>query len=228
VARLANYRVTALLFAATLIVLLGIMSQVFPRELATPIDGANVRSPVLMFEMARTPAHLDAVFGAAGDAERARRIAGMDAGNHVDFLLMPLYGFFTLSFFLATGRELGSGVWRAPGVLGLVAAAADAVENVLLLSITADLADPAVELVWLPYPVWTKFGLLAVTCGAAAVALLRLGRPVLAVICMPAAVMIVPAIVRPLTFGSPATVLIGVAWLAMGAYAIRRAIRPVT
>jgi hypothetical protein len=227
-ARLADYRVTAVLFAATLIVLLGIMPQVFPRELAMPIDGVNARSPVLMFEIARTPAHLDAIFGTAGDAERAQRIAGMDAGNRVDFLLMPLYGFFTLSFFLATGRELGSGGWYVPGALGLVAAAADAIENVLLLSITADLADPVFELIWLPYPVWSKFGLLAVTCGAAAIVLLRLGRPVLAVICMPAAIMIVPAIVWPLTFGSPATFLIGVAWLAMGAYAIQRAVRPVT
>ena len=150
----------------------------------------------------------------------------MDAGNRLDFVLMPLYGFFVFGFLAAAGRELGSGRWAAIGALGLVAAAADAVENTQLLAITANLADPASELAILPYAVWTKFGLLALTVGAAGVALFKLKRRLLALACLPAPLLFVPGLLAPWTLGSLATALIGLGWIGIGIHAIHRALRP--
>ncbi|WBX83350.1 hypothetical protein [Sphingosinicella microcystinivorans] len=225
--RLADRRTTVLLFGLV-ILMFAVMQAVFPRTLAAPLPDARVQSPVLLFEFARTPEHLDHVFGAPGDPERPARIAAMDRGNRLDFLFMPLYGFFVFSVFAGIARERKRRVWLAVGALGLVAAASDAVENVLLLEITADLPSPGDALACLPWPVWIKFGLLALTCGAAAVALFRSGRRVLGALCLPAPLAILPGIAMPLQFGSLAVAMIGLGWLAMGLDAVTRLRRKTT
>jgi len=221
---LAEYRTTAILFALSIAVFVA-MQGLFPRELAAPVPASNVSNPVLAFEFATEPAHLDSVFGGVADPRRAERITAMDAGNSLDYLYMPLYGLFVFSFLAAIGRELAQPVWRVVGALAIVAAIADAFENWSLLRLTADLADPAAELALLPYPVWIKFGLLALTCGAAAVALHRARRPWLALLCLPAPLLIFPGIWAPHLFGALAVSLIGLGWLAMGIHAIHRAFR---
>lgn len=188
---------------------------VMPQSMAHPIPGASIDNPVLAFEFARTQAHLDAVFGLAGDPQRDARIAGMMRGNILDYLFMVVYGSFVLAFFGATATTLGRARWWYAGWLGPLAAAADAVENALLLSINADMTASEVELTWLPWPVWAKFCGLALACGLAAIALARQRAWFAALLCLPAPLMIGFGIASPLRWGQPGVSAIAVGWVAM-------------
>ena len=97
-----------------------------PSALAHPVPSASITNPVLAFEFARTPAHLDAVFGFPGDPLRAGRIAGMMRGNVLDYLFMVVYGSFVLAFFGASARETEERRWWIVGWLGPLAAISDA------------------------------------------------------------------------------------------------------
>ncbi len=217
----ASWRACLLWGIATLLV-----SQSFDlfffRTMAQPSAGASIDNPVLAFEFARTSAHLDAVFGVPGDPLREARVAGMIAGNWLDYLFMLVYGSFVLAFFGAAARATGDRRWWFAGWLGPIAALSDAVENALLLSINADMADPARELAVLPYPVWIKFTLLAVTCGLAGLALFRQRAWLLALPCLVAPIMIVPAVLNPWTWGQSAVSSIALGWIAMLAWAAWR------
>ncbi len=193
-----------------------------PESMAHPIPGAEIDNPVLAFEFARTGAHLDAVFGAPGDPLRETRIAGMIEGNVFDYLFMVVYGSFVLAFFGAAAQATGERRWWLAGWLGPLAALSDAIENALLLSINYDMAAPETELAFLPYPVWIKFGLLAIACGFAAWALFRQRAWLLALPCLVAPVMIVPGVLAPLTWGQPAVSAIALGWIAMLAWAAWR------
>ncbi len=218
--RLGDHKVTLALFVATLGLFL-VMGQFFPQELAIPLPGSDIR-PVLLLEFASQAQHLDHIFGAVGDPDRAGRIAGINTGNAIDYLLMPAYGLMTYSFFRGIGRELKGKAWLVFGGIGIVAALADAIENALMFRIVADMANPLDEMALLPYPVWTKFGLLAVSCGGAAWAFVRLRRWVLALLCLPAPLLLVPGILDPFGRGPTSTMLIGLGWLAMGIHAATR------
>lgn len=197
-------------------------SLFFPETMAAAIPGAAVDRPVLAFEFARTTAHLDFIFGHPGDPLRESRIAGMIAGNWLDYLFMVVYGSFVLAFFGATAHATRERRWWFAGWLGPLAAVADAIENALLLSINADMAAPETELAYLPYPVWTKFTLLAIACGLAAWALIRQRAWLPALFCIPALLMIVPGLLSPWTRGQQAVSAIGLAWMAMLAWAAWR------
>lgn len=215
---LADRRTTVVLFGLV-VLMFAVMQAVFPKTLAAPLPEARVQSPVLLFEFARTQVHLDHVFGTPADPAR---IAAMDRGNRLDFLFMPIYGFFVFSFFAGIAQDRKRRIWLVFGALGLVAAASDAAENTLLLDITANLSTSGNALALLAWPVWIKFGLLALASGGAAVALFRSGRRVLAALCFPAPLAILPALIQPLQFGSLAAALIGLGWLVMGLHAIMR------
>lgn len=215
--RLGDHRVTLGLFFAVLVLFL-VMGGYFPQELAVPLPGSEIR-PVLLFEFAASPQHLVHVFGAPDDPQHAARLAGMNTGNAIDFLLMPSYGLLTLSFFMGISRELVGGQWRLFGLMGIIAAAADAVENTLLFGITSNMADPMGEIAILPYPVWIKFGLLAITCGGAAWAFVKLRRWLLALLCLPAPLLLVPGWLDPYGLAPLATTTIGLGWLAMALHA---------
>lgn len=229
-----DHRVTLALFALVVGLML-VMNAYFPQELAIPLAGSDIR-PVLLLEFASGPEHLVHIFGAPEDPLRAARIAGMNTGNWLDYLLMPAYGLFTLSFFFGIARTLESGWWRLAGWAALVAAFADAVENAIMFSMVSDMAGgamggPTWQFAVLPYPVWLKFALLALTCAAAALALARLRRWLLAALCLPAPLLIVPGMLDPLGIGPLATTMIGLGWLAMALYAasqwLRHGPRPV-
>jgi hypothetical protein len=196
-----------------------------PATLAHPVAGSTVDNPVLAFEFASTQAHLDAVFGLAGEPLRAGRIAGMIKGNVLDYLFMVVYGSFVLAFFGASARAMGERRWWLAGWLGPLAALSDAIENALLLSINADMATPEAELTFLPWFVWTKFVLLAVACGLAGFALFRQRAWLLALPCLVAPAMIVPGVLDRWTWGQPAVSAIALGWLAMLLWAAWRAWR---
>lgn len=198
------------------------LNLLFPQAMAHAIPGAAVDRPVLAFEFARTAAHLDAVFGAPGDPLRSARIAGMIEGNMADYLFMVVYGSFILAFFGATARATGDARWWLAGWLGPAAALADAAENALLLSVTADLTSAGGELAWLPYPVWLKFGALALATGLGALALVRQRAWLLAVACLPAPLAIGFGLAAPLARGQAAVGTIAIGWVAMLAWAAWR------
>lgn len=218
--RLGSYPLTAILFVLTLAIL-AVMQGYFPAELAIPLPGSTIR-PVLLLELASQPQHLVHIFGEPGDPLRGARIAGMNTGNAIDYLLMPSYGLLTLSFFIGIAGELRAGFWRVFGTMGVIAACADAFENWLMFRMVADMAGPQSEMALLPYPVWIKFGLLALSCGGAAWAFIRLRRWVLAALCLPAPLMLVPGLLDPLHTAPLATSLIGLGWLAMAVHAATR------
>lgn len=218
--RLGSYPLTAFLFALTVAILM-VMQGYFPAALAVPLPGSTIR-PVLLLELASQPQHLVHIFGEPGDPLRAARIAGMNTGNAIDYLLMPSYGLLTLSFFVGIARELRAGFWRVFGAMGVIAAVSDAIENWLMFRIVGNMADPLADMALLPYPVWIKFGLLALSCGGAAWAFARLRRWILAALCLPAPVMLIPGILDPLHTAPLATSLIGLGWLAMLLHAVTR------
>lgn len=219
--RLGDHRLTLFFFAMTLATML-VMRQYFPAELAIPLPGSDIR-PVLLLEFASKHEHLVHVFGEAGDPLRDARIAGMHTGNVLDYLLMPAYALLTLSFFRGVASETPSGWWSLFGRMGVIAALSDAVENALMFRIVAEFtagnAGAYADMALLPYPVWIKFGLLAVTCGGAAWAFIRLKRWVLALLCIPAPLMLVPGMLDPLGTGPLATTMIGLGWLAIAIHA---------
>jgi hypothetical protein len=218
--RLGDHKVTLALFVAVVGLFL-IMGQFFPQQLAIPLPGSDIR-PVLLLEFAAQAQHLEHIFGSLGDPERADRIAGMNIGNAIDYLLMPAYGLMTFSFFRGIARELSGSVWAIFAWMGIVAAIADAVENALMFRMVADMANPLDEMALLRYPVWLKFGLLALTCGGAAWAFVRMRRWVLAILCLPAPLLLVPGMIDPFGLGPTSTMLIGLGWLAMGIHAATR------
>lgn len=198
--------------------LFGVMGSYFPQELAVPLPGSDIR-PVLLLEFASQPSHLVNVFGTADDPARAGRIAGMNTGNTIDYLLMVGYGLLIYSFFRSVAARLGRPGWIWFGWMGVIAALADAVENALMFRMVADMASPLDEMALLPVFVWTKFGLLAVTCGGAAWAFVRLRRWLLAALCLPAPVLLVPGMLAPFTMAPLSTMTIGLGWVAMGLFA---------
>lgn len=145
------------------LVLFVLLLTMFPTEGADVAEGYG--TPVIAFEMARSMEDLDAVFGSPDDPQRARRLEAMDLGNRWDYAFMVAYGGFILAFFLALAQDTQRRVWWLFAALGVLAALADAVENGLLLQLTAQLAaGPSVSgqpvedlLSRLPYPVWCKF-----------------------------------------------------------------------
>lgn len=215
--RLGSHALTLALFFAVLIIFL-VMGQFFPQELAIPLPGSSIR-PVLLLEFAATPQHLIHIFGDVDDPQRAARLAGMHMGNVIDYLLMPAYGLMTFSFFRGVAAELGDRRWALFGWLGLAAALADAIENALMFRIVAAMGGSASDFALLAVPVWTKFGLLALTCAGAAWAFVRMRRWLLALLCLPAPLLFIPGALDPYGLAPTATTMIGLGWAAMAIHA---------
>lgn len=217
----SSWRICFLSGIATLIVSQS-FSLFMPATLAHPVPGSSIANPVLAFEFARTPEHLDAIFGLPGDPLRPERIAGMMQGNVFDYLFMLVYGSFVLAFFGATARTTGNRRWWLAGWLGPLAAVSDAIENALLLSINADMATPERELALLAYPVWIKFTALAIACAFAAWAMIRQRGWLPAVLCLPPVFAIWFGLAAPYRWGEQAVGTIAIAWLAMLVWAAWR------
>jgi hypothetical protein len=218
--RIGDHKVTLAMFIGVIVLFL-VMRLFFPQELAIALPGSDIR-PVLLLEFASQPRHLVHIFGELGDPARSARIAGMNTGNAIDYLLMPAYGLMTFSFFSGIARERQERVWMVFAWLGIVAAVADAVENALMFSMVADMPNPLDEMALLAYPVWIKFGILAATCGGAAWAFAKLRRGILALLCLPAVVFFIPGFLDPFGIGPTSTQMIGLGWLAIGIHAATR------
>ena len=134
---------------------------VFPQTSPGQITG--LRTPIIAFEFAETSAEINTLFGPAGSPAHAAMVGQMDAGNKLDYLYMLLYSGFLFSFALLAGTRTGQKWVYVGTVLALLALLGDALENVQLLTITANLqsGEFGEALTRLHWFTWLKWGSLA-------------------------------------------------------------------
>lgn len=169
-----TFRWTALAGLVLFVMAIGLQS-VLPLAMGPLPEG--MWSPIVAFELARSPAEIEAMFGAAGSAERDAWVAAMDLGNQLDFVFLLAYGAVLLLFSRAL-RERG--LPRAPSIgerIVLVALVADAFENVQLLTITENLGgEYRAALGQLMLYTWMKWIAIALVMATWIPELARAGR----------------------------------------------------
>ncbi|NHZ71503.1 MAG: hypothetical protein GWP17_00225 [Aquificales bacterium] len=149
-------------FIGLAVVVVSVISMVvFPQTSPGKIEG--LRSPIIAFEFAETVEEINTLFGANGSPEQAEMIRKMDQGNTLDYLYMLLYSAFLFSFALLAAKQSGQKWVYAGAGLALLALVGDALENVQLLTITANLhsGDFLAALTRLHWFTWLKWGSLA-------------------------------------------------------------------
>jgi len=144
---------------AALLAWSAVMLTVLPRTMG-PLP-AGFRTPILAFELARTPDEVETMFGPPGSADRASWVRAMDLGNTLDFVFMVLYAA-QLAALAAGFARLRGRVFLVSGGLAIAGALCDAAENVQLFAITRSLGgDYAMPLGRLRVFTWLKWELLA-------------------------------------------------------------------
>jgi hypothetical protein len=134
---------------------------VFPQTSPGQIEG--FRSPIIAFEFAETVEEINTLFGPNGSPKQAEMVRQMDQGNRLDYLYMLLYSSFLFSFAIVAVKQSGQKWLYAGAILAVSALIGDALENVQLLTITAnlqsgDFGDALARLHWFT---WLKWGSLA-------------------------------------------------------------------
>jgi hypothetical protein len=174
-------------------------------------------APIIAFELARSPADLEAIFGTQEPC-RSGVVAKMDAINLVDVLVyIPAYGVFMAFFFLGMrGRN------AALGTLGfrvaVVAALGDFAENACLMNLTPALDPSSTWFAVLPWATGVKWLGLGVA-GAIAASIFvkstgaRAWNIVAALRCAAAFVSTVAAIATPHKLGPSISLGVGLSWL---------------
>lgn len=149
-------------FIGLAVILISVISLlVFPQTSPGQIDG--FRSPIIAFEFAQTVEEIETLFGPSGSPERAEMVRKMDQGNTLDYLYMLLYSSFLFSFAFIAAKQSGQKWLYAGMVLAVMAFIGDALENVQLLNITANLESGEFDtaLRRLHWFTWLKWGSLA-------------------------------------------------------------------
>jgi hypothetical protein len=174
-------------------------------------------APIIAFELARSAADLEAIFGTTEPC-RSAMVERMDAVNVVDVLVyIPAYGAFMAFFFLGMrGRhaELGTLGFR----VAIVAILGDYAENLCLMRLTPALDPASVWFALLPWATAAKWLGLGVAAAIAAVMYLRSstarGLNILAgLVCAAAFLSTVAAMAMPARFGPLVSLGIGLSWL---------------
>jgi hypothetical protein len=193
-------------------------------------------APIIAFELARSAADLDAIFGTETDRRdsscRAQLVQELDAINVVDVLVyIPAYGVFMAFFFLgmrARRAALGTLGFR----VAVIAALGDYAENACLMNLTPQL-DPASPwfalLPWATGIKWLGLGLAAAIAAAiyAKSSGARVWNLLAALVCAAAFLSTVAAIAVPWMFGPVVALGIALSWLAYLVTAGVAALRPV-
>ena len=134
-------------------------------------------SPLLAFQLARTAADIEAVFGQAGDSCRDAMVAAMDRANVVDLLGFILtYGAFLACFFLALLRAGTGGAVRVGFAAVGAALAFDVLETATQLYISGALPGGTASLALLTIGSRGKFLALAGVGWCAGAAMIGRGR----------------------------------------------------
>ena len=174
-------------------------------------------APIIAFELARSAADLDAIFGTPPC--RAEVVERMDAINLVDVLVyIPVYGAFMAFFFLgmrARHASLGTLGFR----IAIIAALGDFAENACLMNLTPQLDATSTWFMLLPWATGSKWlGLGAAAAIAAAIyvksAGARLWNSLAALLCAAAFLSTLAAIAVPAKFGPLVGLGVGLSWLA--------------
>ena len=187
-------------------------------------------APIIAFELARSAADLDAIFGT--EPCRATMVARMDAINLVDVLVyIPAYGLFMAFFFLGMrGRHV------ALGTLGfrvaVIAALGDFAENACLMNLTPQVDPASIWFALLPWATGIKWLGLGVAAAIAAAIYLKSTSPRAlnsgaALICAVAFLSTVAAIAVPAKFGPMVGLGVGLSWLIYLITAAAAAFRPI-
>ena len=188
-------------------------------------------APIIAFELARSAADLEAIFGTTEPC-RAAMIERMDAVNVVDVLVyIPVYGAFMAFFFLGMRERQ-----PARGLLGfrisIVAVIGDYAENLCLMSLTPELDPTSVWFALLPWATAVKWLALGAAALVAADIYARSpgSRPlnlVVGNVCGIVCLCTVAAMAMPDRFGPLVGLAVGVSWLVYLFTAAVGAWRPV-
>jgi hypothetical protein len=174
-------------------------------------------APIIAFELARSAADLDAIFGKTQPC-RSAVVERMDSINLVDVLVyIPAYGVFMACFFLSMRSR-----HRAWGTLGVrvavLAVVGDFAENLCLMNLTPELNPSSLWFALLPWATGVKWLALGAAAGIAALLYLR-GSGfsawfwLAALVCAAAFLTTVGAIVEPARFGAIVGPAVGLSWL---------------
>ncbi len=172
-------------------------------------------APILAFELARSQADLDALFGAEPSACRDAMVGAMDLANWADLaVFIPAYGLFVVGFFAsfqgrAPARAREGALLLALGVIF------DGLENACLLSLTPSLDGSSLALTLLPWMTGVKWMALALAALPEAAILWQGGRVsrLGAVLALGAPVGTIAALISPATFGRFVALAIVLAWV---------------
>jgi hypothetical protein len=134
----------------------------FPVEMGPLPEGMH--TPVLALELARTTDEVETMFGKPGSHERNAWAQAIDRGNTIDFATLVAYGAMLLLYTRALRERTGHRHLRVVSVLSLLAPLADALENMRMFGITAQLfGDYRAELLALAWFTWIKWATLALS-----------------------------------------------------------------
>lgn len=133
---------------------------IFPSKMPSLPEG--FLTPVIAFEFVQTKAEVMAMFG-EDLVTRSNLADAMDLGNRLDYLYMCLYSVFLLMISVKCAALSKNKFYYAGAVLALAVLAADALENVQLLGITANLSNGNFDsrLQLLQLFTWIKWGGIA-------------------------------------------------------------------
>lgn len=187
-------------------------------------------APIIAFELARSAADLEAIFGTAEPC-RSEVIERIDAINLVDVLVyIPVYGVFMAFFFLgmrARHASLGTLGFR----IAIIAALGDFAENACLMNLTPQLDPASLWFALLPWATGIKWlGLGVAAAIAAAIYVKSSGARVwnmfAALVCAAAFLSTVAAIAVPSMYGPLIGLGVALSWLAYLVTAGVAAFRP--
>ncbi len=193
-------------------------------------------APIIAFELARSPADLEAIFGTQEPC-RSNVIARMDAINVMDVLVyIPVYGVFMAFFFLGMRSRhatLGTLGFR----VAIIAALGDFAENACLMNLTPQLDPASPWFTLLPWATGIKWLGLGVAAAIAAVLYVqanstkpsgaRVANLAAAAMCGAAFLSTVEAMALPARFGPIVSLGIGLSWLVYLITAAAAAFRPI-
>jgi len=185
-------------------------------------------SAFLAYQLARTTADIEAVFGQQDDPCRAAMVAALDLANKVDLIVfIAVYSGFFASFFLALKRSGSVGIARIGFVAVVFTLLCDVLETSVQLYITSSLPGSAMSLVLLTIGNTGKFlglGVIGVCAGAAMLARGGLFGRLAGAACLAGALMVVVGLnYFPAEFALPkGNALIGLMILIYAALATLR------
>ena len=161
------------LFGVGVAALLAWFTAVVPSQTCTGRQAPGT-SAFLAYQLARTTADIEAVFGPQDDPCRAAMVARLNLINKVDLIgFIAIYSGFFGSFFLALKRSGNEGIARIGFVAVVFTLLCDVLETSIQLYITSSLPGTVTSLVFLTIGDTGKFlglGIVGVCVGAAMLA----------------------------------------------------------